>query len=99
MSNEKVTVSCSCVEVLVKNSNQFAESIVASVHLFSDKTKTTLRSTALRACLVRAIVTNVFAKSSQWFMDDGHTLVTFLPLNCTQEPQEVKEGAKDKEMS
>lgn len=73
-----------------------AKLFVTFVPLFSDKTATLLESTASVAYLLHIILLNVSARKIRELIENGNTLVNFLPVRCTQKQLENEERAKHK---
>lgn len=75
----------------IENSDGRVKSLVALIQLFSDKPAKTLKSTASVAYHLNAVLVNVAARGRQWLIDNGPTLVGFLPASCTQKQLEEEE--------
>lgn len=66
------------------------------VHISSNQTVTKLKSTALMAYLVHAILLPVSLKERPWMIDYVCTLVVFLPVCCRgDEMEEEGSGESD----
>lgn len=69
------------------------------MQLFSDKKASTIKSTALVSHLLPALLQNMSAKRRQRLITNGHTLVGFPVVYCTQKQPEKEGSVEDGEMS
>lgn len=53
------------------------------VQTFSDKTATTLKSTALIVLSVHAALVNFMYSFRRWLNENDHTVVGYVPVECT----------------
>lgn len=63
-------------------------SFVGFVQLLSHTNATMLRSTAIVFYPVHAILLNISARKSRWFISNGHTLISFLSVCCIEKQLE-----------
>lgn len=94
---KKATGSCDSGNV-IENTHENAEPFRCFMHLLSDKTAATLKSTALVANPLHAILLNVSARKRRRLIGTRHTLVGFLPVCCTQEQMANEGSGVDEEM-
>lgn len=73
--------------------------IVSFVQIISDKTATTLKSTALVTYQVHAILLVFSAERQLWLIDGGSTLVGFLSVRSGEEGADGEGGGEDEDMS
>lgn len=72
------------------------ETFIGFTRLFSDKTASTVKNTAMVACPVNAISLNILVRRMQWLAGSGHTLIGFLAV-CFSEEQRNGEGSGENE--
>lgn len=75
------------------------KSFVGTVEIFSDKTATTLKNTALVVHQVHTILLNNFIRVRQRLMDILLTLVGFLRVYCSNKVLQDKGREEDDDMS
>lgn len=73
--------------------NRKKESSLRSVQILCDRTVTTLKSTSLVAYSVHIILLSVSLWKRQWLIDNGHEMVGFLPMCCSEHEVKKEESA------
>lgn len=68
-------------------------------HVYCEETAMTLKTMALVAFPMHAMVLNVSAKAKQLLVGNHHTQVGFVPISCTQKHVEEEIIGEDEEMS
>lgn len=81
-----------CDNVWSENSDDNAESSTSFNRLFSDKTATVFNNTVLVVYSVHAILSNVSNRTGQCLINNGHNLLGFLSVSCTQEKLKEEES-------
>lgn len=75
------------------------ETFVGFAQIFSDKTATSRKGSALVAYPVHAVLLNLSIGTRQWLIDQGHALVAFLPVCTGDEEMEEDVVGEGREVS